>query len=78
MFKNRFFKVNVFHNNSNLLNITELYQQFRFIIDNYDLKSHGIGIGALTADKRDRWAKVTILIKKYLNEYLFDFRIDNI
>ena len=66
MFKNRFFKVDIYDKDSKLLNITELYNQFKSIIDKYSSKSYGIGIGALTGDKRDQWARVFFL-KVFIN-----------
>ncbi|CAF0706682.1 unnamed protein product [Brachionus calyciflorus] len=57
MYRNRFFKVDIYDKDSRLLTITELYHQFKSIFDNYNLKPLGVGIGALTADKRDDWAR---------------------
>ncbi len=60
MYKNRFFRVESFYKNTNdLLNIRELYHLINGIIQKYSFKSHGIGIGALTSDNRDNWARVS-------------------
>lgn len=58
MFKNRFFKIDAYHRDNTLLNISELYSQLRSIKNEYKTKSSGIGIGSLTADNRDTWAEV--------------------
>lgn len=56
MYKYRFFKLNIHHNNI-LLSITEFYNQLKSIVKRYSAKPYGVGIGALTADYRDNWAK---------------------
>ena len=60
LYKNRFFKVDAFHEDDKLLNISELYHQFKKITEM--CKTDGIGIGALTADYRDDWTDVSIYI----------------
>ena len=58
MYRNRFFKINAFHRDNTLVNISEFYSQISGIINKYQTIALGIGIGALTADNRDAWAKV--------------------
>jgi len=41
-----------------ILNISEFYRQLEKIVSNKENQSFGVGIGALTADYRDNWAKV--------------------
>lgn len=53
IYKYRFFKLETYHNNQRL-NATELYRQLEKIAKT---KTFGPGIGALTADTRDHWAK---------------------
>lgn len=59
MYKYRFFKLNIHHENK-LLSITEFYNQFESIVNRFSDKSNGVGIGALTAGYRDDWARVNI------------------
>ena len=40
--------------------MSEFYQQLKQIVDNYKEGSFGAGLGALTADYRNDWAKVEI------------------
>lgn len=60
MFRNRFFKCDAFNaKNQQALNINELYHMIlNSIINKYASKSDGAGIGALTADHREKWAQV--------------------
>jgi hypothetical protein len=61
LYKNRFFKVEAYHSDKKtLLNVSELYKVINSIVQNYANESHGIGVGALTADNRDSWAKVSL------------------
>lgn len=60
MYKYRFYRLETYHQGKQL-NITELYRQLEKIVANGDKKAFGVGIGALTADKRDSWAKVNII-----------------
>ncbi len=41
-----------------ILNISEFYRQLEKIVNNKDNQLFGVGIGALTADYRDNWARV--------------------
>lgn len=60
MYRNRFFKLDTFDRNKNMLEISDLYGQLNWILNSYGNNSleDGIGIGALTADRRENWAKV--------------------
>lgn len=58
VYKNRFFKLEPYDRNKELLKISELYQSLSWIVDEYRDKPPGIGIGALTTDHRDNWAQV--------------------
>lgn len=60
MFKNRFFKLDAFSPDRKPLDMNEFYHQLKSILDDYENKPHGIGIGALTADRRESWAQVCI------------------
>jgi len=41
-----------------MLSITEFYKQLESIVKRYEDKPYGVGIGALTGDHRDDWARV--------------------
>lgn len=75
IYKHRFFKLETYHNNQRL-NVTELYRQLEKIAKT---KSFGPGIGALTADTRDNWAKVRVSnmasVLRRFSENLNFFRI---
>jgi carnitine O-octanoyltransferase len=81
MYKYRFFKMDIIHENK-MLTITEFYNQFESIMNKYGNMPNGIGIGALTADYRDDWARVSLnslLLKNFLFFLLIILnRIDNI
>lgn len=61
MYKYRFYRLETYHQGKQL-NITEFYKQLEKIVAIGDSKAFGVGIGALTADNRDSWAQVRILI----------------
>ena len=58
MFKFRFFKLNIYHENK-MLSITEFYNQLESIVKRCEHEPYGIGVGALTGDHRDDWARVS-------------------
>ena len=62
MYKYRFYRLETYHQGKQL-NITEFYRQLEKIVTIGESQSFGVGIGALTADNRDSWAKVMIIIK---------------
>ena len=65
IYKHRFFIVDAYYKNTdNLLNASELYHLFNSLIQKYETKSNGVGIGGLTSDNRDEWAKVFLLFYK--------------
>ena len=64
LYKNRFFKIEAFHEDEKLLNISELYQQFKKIANM--CKTDGVGIGALTGDYRDDWTDVIYILISYI------------
>ncbi len=57
MYKFRFFKLSIYHE-SKMLSITEFYNQLESIVKRYANEPYGVGIGALTGDHRDDWARV--------------------
>ena len=59
IYKCRFFKIDAFNKENRLLTIGEVYEILKMISNK--VKSAGIGIGALTGDYRDDWAKVNFL-----------------
>jgi carnitine O-acetyltransferase len=59
MYKYRFYRLETYHQGQPL-NITEFYKQLEKIVACGNDKSFGVGIGALTADYRDDWARVRI------------------
>lgn len=60
MFRNRFFKLDGYDLNKNPLRISDFYELLSWIINEYSSKPYGIGLGALTADRRDNWTEVYI------------------
>jgi carnitine O-acetyltransferase len=66
MYGNRFYKLDIYHNDG-LLTIGELYHQLNRIVKENN-KPKGLGVGALTADQRDTWAEVR-------RNYLFFYQL---
>ena len=54
--KSRFFKIEALNKENRLLSVAEFYETLQIITRM--VKTDGIGIGALTGDHRDDWAKV--------------------